>query len=77
MITIPPTLPFAEFFSIQKPNIRLSITHKPPNTHTVRERERERERDLHKLSKCRVIDLSKVLQEPTLSFFLYSWFSYV
>ena len=41
MITIPPTLPFAEFFSIQKPNIRLSITHKPPNTHTERERERE------------------------------------
>ena len=44
MITTPPTLPFAEFFSIQKPNIRLSITHKPPNTHTERERERERER---------------------------------
>ena len=43
MITTPPTLPFAEFFSIQKPNIRLSITHKPPNTHTERERERERE----------------------------------
>ena len=72
MMTIPPTLPFAEFFQFRNPTFGFpSLIN--PQTHTLR----ERERDLHKLSKCRVIDLSKVLQEPTLSFFLYSWFSYV
>jgi hypothetical protein len=58
------------------PSLKSVLFNSKPNI-LEREREREKEdlRHLTKLSKSSVIDFSKVLQIPTLSFFLYSWFS--